>query len=46
MIKLNSICSTVENIANIIQNNNLVVKMKDIQLILIRDIVSTDSLYI
>ncbi|MCJ7637460.1 MAG: hypothetical protein MUO21_08230, partial [Nitrososphaeraceae archaeon] len=46
MIKITSICQTVEQIAEMLKDNELVVKIKKLETILMRDIVSIDSLYI
>ena len=46
MVKLDSICQTVERIADLLKNNDLVIKIKSLKSILMRDIVSIDSLYI
>ena len=46
MIKLTSISQTVEKIAEMLKNNELVIKMKKLQGTFMRDIVSVDSLYI
>lgn len=46
MLKLSSFCVILEKISEIIQNNNLLLKIKNLEKILVRDIVNTDSLYI
>ena len=46
MIKLSSICDGVIKIAEFITNNDLILKIMELQKNLMRDIVSSDSLYI
>ncbi len=46
MIKLSSICQTVGKVAELIKNDDLVSKMKNLEGMIMRDIVSIDSLYI
>lgn len=46
MIKVTSICQTIEKIAEMIKDNELVIKIKNLESMLMRDIVSIESLYI
>ena len=46
IMRINNVCEDLKNIAEILENHELLKKLEGIEEILIRDIVSVNSLYI